>query len=630
MYKLKLYTILFLFIGFRTVIYGQEDRFQQIENQLDAMIVDVPGLETPVEYTLSGISAQEFLTALGISNNVNINVDPSIDINIYNSFTNVTVSEVILFMAKKYDLQVDFIGSIISISKYEKPVVIEPFVRKIPEITYDTVRSRISMNLSNDSLFLVTQEITKKTGQNIVYEPGLGEKLVNVYLEDLEIEDALKKLAFANELELGVDEDNVIQLIKKGSKNEVQKKKVKKENQYLSSGQLEFNINSTYDMSVKAKEVPINTIIQEVGVSAGVSFFLLSEIDGNTTFDIKNASFDHILTQMLKGTKYTYYKQATVYYIGERTLESIRQTHTFALKHRSVENLIEVIPNEIKDGLSLNEFPELNSIILTGSMPRIIELETFLAQIDKPVPVVIIEVMIVDYSNTKSVSTGIQAGIGESPVSSGGMLYPGVDYTLNSQSINNLIDSFNGFGSLNLGKVTPNFFLSIKALEDQGIINVRSTPKLSTLNGHEATLTIGNTEWYVLERNQIQGNQSPVTTVTRTFNSVQASLSITIKPFVSQDEQVTLDIQVNQSDFTARISPEAPPGSVTREFTSLIRVKNGDMILLGGLEEKSSNETGSGVPLLSRIPIIKWFFSSRTRANTKTKLNIFIKPTIIY
>lgn len=629
MYRIKL-VVLSIFLISTNFIYGQEDRFIQIENQLNALVVDVPGLESPVEYTLNGISVQEFLTALGISNNVNINVDPSLDIKVYNSFTNVTVSEVILFMAKKYDLQVDFIGSIISVSKYESPVVIEPFVRKIPQITYDTASSSISMNLSNDSLFLVTQEITKKTGQNIIYEPGLGDKMISVYLENLSIENALEKLAFANELEIGVDEDNVIQLIKKGSKNEVQKKKEKELNQYLSSGQLKFEINSTYDMNVKAKEVPINTIIQEVGVSAGVNFFLLSEIKGNVTFDMDNASFDHMLTQILKGTDYTYYKQATTYYIGERTLESIRQTHTYALKHRSVENLLESIPKEIKGALSINEFPELNSLIITGSMPQIIELETFLAQIDKPVPVVVIEVMIVDYTNTKSVSTGIEAGIGESPASSGGLLYPGVNYTLNSQSVNNLISSFDGFGALNLGSVTPNFFLSIKALEDQGIINVRSTPKLSTLNGHEATLNIGNTEWYVLERNQIQGNQSPVTTVTRTYSSVEASLSITIKPFVSQNEQVTLDIQVNQSDFTARISPDAPPGSVTREFTSLIRVKNGDMILLGGLEEKSSNETGSGVPLLSRIPIIKWLFSSRTKSNTKTKLNVFIKPTIIY
>jgi type II secretory pathway component HofQ len=52
--------------------------------------------------------------------------------------------------------------------------------------------------------------------------------------------------------------------------------------------------------------------------------------------------------------------------------------------------------------------------------------------------------------------------------------------------------------------------------------------------------------------------------------------------------------------------------------------------MIGGLEEESTNETGSGTPFLSRIPIIKWFFSSRTKAKSKSKLTIFIKPTVIY
>ncbi|MGM0528963.1 MAG: hypothetical protein ACQERS_11190 [Bacteroidota bacterium] len=84
-----------------------------------------------------------------------------------------------------------------------------------------------------------------------------------------------------------------------------------------------------------------------------------------------------------------------------------------------------------------------------------------------------------------------------------------------------------------------------------------------------------------------------------------------------------------QSDFTERISTTAPPGKVERTFKSQIRVKNEEMILLGGLEENRSSKTSSGVPWLSKIPILKWLFSSRNEDKSKSKLNIFIKPTII-
>ena len=54
------------------------------------------------------------------------------------------------------------------------------------------------------------------------------------------------------------------------------------------------------------------------------------------------------------------------------------------------------------------------------------------------------------------------------------------------------------------------------------------------------------------------------------------------------------------------------------------------MILLGGLEELKKEDSGTGVPLLSRIPLIKWFFSSRKKGKNTSKLHIFIKPTVVY
>ena len=171
--------------------------------------------------------------------------------------------------------------------------------------------------------------------------------------------------------------------------------------------------------------------------------------------------------------------------------------------------------------------------------------------------------------------------------------------------------------------------MSLKFLEENGVINTRSTPKLATLNGHEATMEIGNTEYYVIEQQTVQGVQNPIPIVTRNYESVEAKFSLNVKPMISADSLVTLEIDVEQSDFTARITPEAPPGTVTRKFNSIIRINDGEMVLLGGLEEKQNEDTGRGVPWVSRVPILKWFFSSKTYTNKKSRLNIFIKPTIV-
>ncbi|MBL4655822.1 MAG: hypothetical protein JKY33_08370 [Bacteroidia bacterium] len=107
-------------------------------------------------------------------------------------------------------------------------------------------------------------------------------------------------------------------------------------------------------------------------------------------------------------------------------------------------------------------------------------------------------------------------------------------------------------------------------------------------------------------------------------------MSIQIKPLVSGDEQVTLDIKVELSNFTGTVTTNAPPATATRQFESIIRVKNNEMIMLGGLEEVEQSDDNSGTPFLSRIPVLKWIFSSKTKSKRSTKLNIFIKPTIVY
>jgi type IV pilus assembly protein PilQ len=113
------------------------------------------------------------------------------------------------------------------------------------------------------------------------------------------------------------------------------------------------------------------------------------------------------------------------------------------------------------------------------------------------------------------------------------------------------------------------------------------------------------------------------------YKEQKAELSLKIRPIVSGDDQITLDIEVNQEAFTTRLSTYAPYAKQARKFKSLIRVKNGETILLGGLQQKSDNKTATGTPILSRIPILKWFFSSRVDDHSDEKLELFIKPTIL-
>lgn len=239
--------------------------------------------------------------------------------------------------------------------------------------------------------------------------------------------------------------------------------------------------------------------------------------------------------------------------------------------------------------------------------------------------------MILEITKSATIETGINWGIGDEPTTTKGNIFPSTDLTIGAKDINKFISNNNGFGSLNLGKVLPNFYMNIKAMESNGDVKVRSTPKLSTLNGHRSSLSIGETTYYVVTNQNYYGSQIPQASEIKNYQPIDAQLAIDLKPMVSGDGQITMEINVIQSSFNGeRIDEDAPPGINSREFTSIVRVKDQELVILGGLEEKVKNDSGSGVPLLARIPVLKWLFSQRKREDTTKKLVILIKPTVFY
>ena len=653
--KIHIYIIVLLSLighcGFaqQAAVPVEQDRFTLIEERLNALSVTVPGLNETVEFAVSGASIQEFLRGLATANRLNISIDPQINVKIYNNFTNERVANILLFLAREYELDIRFTGSIMSFYKYAPLQIAKPIVIKDVALHVDTGNGLISMDLHQDSLQAVARKLTQITGSNIVLAPGLQDKIISVYLEALPIEGALEKMTFANELTLKKTSDNVYLIQKgidgnlladpnvapRGSRNT---RKVAGNNQpAISESQENASIIEVEKkdslgrifVSMFASNAPIAEVIQTISDETGINYFLFSEVKGVITTQVHDMLLDDLLTYLFTGTTYTFKLDKQIYLIGDRQLEGLRISKVFQFQYRSLDTMMAVIPADIRKGVEIKEFQELNSILLTGSLPQISEIEAFLVQLDRIVPMVLIEVTMLDVRKGKSVSTGIKAGVGDS-AKVGGTLFPGLDFTFGSNSINDFLHKIGANNLLNIGKVAPNFYVTLSALESNNNVEIRSIPKLSTLNGHDAKLSIGSTRYYSQKTQNVLGSLNPQTVITEQFNAVQANLAINLRPVVSGDDQVTLYVDVNISDFIGDPPPNAPPPTSTSQFKSMLRVRNEEMIVLGGLERTEKSENGSGVPFLSRIPVLKWLFSSRTRSTNKVVSIVFIKPTIIY
>lgn len=621
---------------------SQSDRFQQIEGRLKTLAVTVPGLQQKVQLSMSGASAQEFLKALAQTNNLNINVDPQLNFKVYYNFSNETAINILLFIAKEYDLDINLIGSIMTITKSApQKQVLQP---KNIRVSYNTNTDQLGFELSNDTLSSVAKKISQVSQKNVIVPTTLLNKTVSAFIAAAPFETALDKLAYANGLKLNKTSDNVFifQALGEGeelyisSENNTAVKRNLRASVGGSGGAANgFNLTSKSGtngvklLNVDASNTPIIDLIRSATSEAGVNYFLYSDIKGNVTTRLNNITYDNFLNALLQGTEYTFKREGGIYLIGDRRIEGLRSHRIVQLQHRSLDTIQMMIPTEWKKGVEIKEFREQNTILLAGSAPQINEIENYIRQIDRVVPMVLIEVTLVDVRKGKTVKTGISAGVADS-VKTGGTVLPGIDYTFGANSINDFLSRLGSNNSINLGRVTPNFYVKLSALENNSNVEIRSVPKLSTLNGHTANLSIGSSRYYSQRTQNVIPSLNAQTVVTEQFTEVNANLEIDIRPVVSGDDQVTLNIKVNISDFIGNPPLNAPPPKATSKFTSLIRAKNEDMIVLGGLERTEKSETGSGVPLLSRIPIIKWLFSSREKSNNKVVTLVFIKPTILY
>ena len=638
--KILYYILFFLISGLSTNIIAQTNRLLVIEQQLNTYQKDYSRIKGKVDVAFEG-SLTDFITLLAGEKKVNVTIDPSIKNKVYNTFNDVTVKDVVLWICKEYDLTIDIIGSIISIKKYQKP---QPKKNEL-NIVYKAFNKQLTLQLNQNNLGKVVQKITELTGINITPTNAIRNDKISCYITKASLGEVLQNIAFANDYILEEIEDGGYTLQKKiqpptnqtpsNNRTSNRNNRGKTTNNFIvntNPGQVKVRINRDTQLvlSVSAINVPIADIINKVSTDAKINFYLFEGPVENATIQLSNITYPSFLTYILQGTNFNYRVENGVYLIGKRENEGIRKTKVLQLQHRPVEDVLSSIPPTIQEGIELDTFPELNALILNGSESRIRELERFIDDLDRSVPNVEIELFIMDVQKNRLTDIGVEAGVETEPVTPGGTVFPSTNFTFSSQSINGLLSLLRGRGVINLGPVQPNFYVSLKAIEEDGLAKVNSTPRIATLNSHPATFSIGERRYYREDDLTIQGGINPLQRTNIRFKELNANFKVDVTPYISGDENITLAINVEQTDFIGEIQTDAPSPQVTRKFSSKIRIKNNEIVVLGGLDRKRTDESGSGVPVLSRIPILKWFFSKRSRSKSESKLLIFIKPKISY
>jgi type IV pilus assembly protein PilQ len=128
----------------------------------------------------------------------------------------------------------------------------------------------------------------------------------------------------------------------------------------------------------------------------------------------------------------------------------------------------------------------------------------------------------------------------------------------------------------------------------------------------------------------VPGNNGNVVQKVDEREKIDVNMTLSVTPWVSANNEVTMEIAPNFD--VPGTSPDAntPPPVNRRSLNSTVRVKNGEMIILGGLIGESQSKTIDKVPFLGDIPILGWLFSTRKTEKSKTQLMIYLIPHVYY
>lgn len=256
-----------------------------------------------------------------------------------------------------------------------------------------------------------------------------------------------------------------------------------------------------------------------------------------------------------------------------------------------------------------------NSILILATADEFRVIESTLKRMDRPSLQVLIEATLAEVTLNDALKFGIQW---ES-------LDNGNIATLSQSSNGAVSRSFPGFSYLH---TSNNFIATLNALDSITDVQVISSPRLMILNNQEATISIGD-QVPILTQQAVSTDNND----SRVVNSVSqrdTGVILRVQPRVNSSGSVTLDIDQEVSSVVPTTSSGIDSPTIQeRKISSTVSVRDGESIVLGGLISEGQSTGKSGVPFLSRIPLLGWLFGSTNISKQKTELIVFIRPRVI-
>lgn len=221
----------------------------------------------------------------------------------------------------------------------------------------------------------------------------------------------------------------------------------------------------------------------------------------------------------------------------------------------------------------------------------------------------------------------------------------GIDWTRVSDSLHSTItgdlivsSASNGSGftpsTLNINFAHGNTNALLEALQEQGELSVLSKPRLRTLNNQPSVIRVGQEIPVFRQTVTTAPGDPPLVSIEEEIENITIGTVLSITPQISRDGMVTLDVspaisRLLRNEISAVTGASAPVIDV-RQSSSIVRIKEGTTVVLGGLVQTEINNTVRKVPLVSKIPVIGEVFKGRRSVKSTSELVVVLTPRLAH
>ncbi|MGB8427513.1 MAG: type IV pilus secretin PilQ [Desulfobacterales bacterium] len=420
----------------------------------------------------------------------------------------------------------------------------------------------------------------------------------------------------------------------------------------------------TRKITMKMNDIEVSVLLRALARVANQNIMLNDRVTGKININITEAPWDQVFKSILRTQGLTFAWEGDIIRVmtiqdmetelrrevqrneldkaEPLTTEVVKISYASAAKLR--ENLEQFLSLD-REGKPLGSVlvdDHTNSLIIQAIPSDLRRMIAVVDQLDRPIAQILIQAYIVETSNDTARALGVQWGGLAYGTANGNNIWAGPN-GVNFEDRNsikdddgnpleflwplgnisnfpiNLQDNIGlslGFLFQNVGRTALS--LQLQALQEEGRLNILSSPSITTLENQIALIE--------------SGSRIPIQTVENgevNIEYVQATLRLEVTPNVIDADSLKLKILTNKDepDFSRPVAGN--PTIITKKAETNVILLNGQTTVIGGLNKETTSSNQAGIPYLKDVPGLGWLFGSRSRGGAMEDVLIFITPYIL-